>query len=136
MRLHPSEMFKVLGVKTRVRIIELLKSKGPLGVKKLSEELKMTPAAISQHLKLLKQAGLVTNERKGYWIPYSIDERAMAHCHAILSNVCACGCPGDSGFKYRGSTGRSLEALLKYKKQLEEELKNVRKRISEIKSKE
>jgi DNA-binding transcriptional ArsR family regulator len=129
-------MFKLLGVKTRIRIIELLKSKGPLGVKKLSEELKMTPAAISQHLKLLKQAGLVTNERKGYWIPYSIDERAMAHCHAVMSRVCACGCPGDSGFKPAGTRGGSLEDLLKYKKQLEEELKNVSKRISEIKAKE
>lgn len=136
MRSHPSEMFKVLGVKTRVRIIELLKSKGPLGVKKLSEELKMTPAAVSQHLKLLKQAGLVTNERKGYWIPYSIDEQAMAHCHTILSNVCACGCPGDLNLKHRGTGGHSLEALLKYKKQLEEELKSVGKRITEIKEKE
>jgi predicted transcriptional regulator len=37
MKLDPSEMFKVLGVDTRIRIIELLKSRGPLGAKNIAE---------------------------------------------------------------------------------------------------
>ena len=53
---HPCDMFKVLGVETRIRIIDLLKTKGPLGAKKIAEVLGITPAAVSQHLKILKQA--------------------------------------------------------------------------------
>ena len=37
MKLVPAEMFKVLSVETRVRIIDLLKSKGPLGAKNIAE---------------------------------------------------------------------------------------------------
>jgi len=85
MRLElPSEMFKVLAVETRVKIIELLKSKGPLGAKNIAGLVGITPAAVSQHLKILRQAGLVRSERKGYWIPYSIDEEAL-ECHPSLA---------------------------------------------------
>ena len=37
MKLEPSEIFKVLAVETRVKIIDLLKSKGPLGAKNISD---------------------------------------------------------------------------------------------------
>ena len=77
MNIEPSEMFKVLGVETRVKIIDLLKSQGPLGAKKIAEMVGVTTAAASQHLKILKQAGFVRSERNGYWIPYSIDEKAL-----------------------------------------------------------
>ena len=52
-----SEMFKALAVETRVRILELLKTQGPLGAKEIARLTGVTPAAASQHLKVLKQAG-------------------------------------------------------------------------------
>ena len=55
MQIEPSEMFKVLAVETRVKIIDLLKTEGPLGAKKISELLGITPAAVSQHLRILRQ---------------------------------------------------------------------------------
>ncbi len=136
MDLNPSEMFKVLGVETRVRIIELLKSKGSLGVKSIAKRFGITPAAVSQHLKVLRHAGLVRNERKGYWIPYSIDEKALESCRCMLNDVCTCGCKGKGRFIEHKSDNASLASLLEYKKELEEELQNVRERISEIKSKD
>ena len=132
MKLDPSEMFKVLGVETRVRIVELLKSKGPLGVKNISEVFGITPAAVSQHLKVLRQAGLVRNERKGYWIPYSIDEEALENCRSILNEVCTCGCKGAGRFKEQELSRASLKSLKKYEKELKKELQNIRERISEI----
>ncbi|NIA15253.1 MAG: metalloregulator ArsR/SmtB family transcription factor, partial [Nitrospiraceae bacterium] len=68
-----AEFFKVLSVESRIKIIALLKRKGPLGVNELSESLGITPSAVSQHLKVLRYAGLVRSERKGYWLPYEID---------------------------------------------------------------
>ena len=88
MRLGPSDVFKVLSVDTRLKIIELLKLRGPLGVTTIAEELKVTPSAISQHLRVLRQAGLVDRERKGYWVPYSIDEEALGSCCGMLIDVC------------------------------------------------
>ncbi len=134
MKLDPCETFKVLGVETRIRIIELLKSRGPLGVKNLSEVLGITPAAVSQHLKVLRQAGLVRNERKGYWIPYSIDEEALENCRCILNEVCTCGCKVTGKFKEQELNRANLESLMEYEKELESELLNVRERISEIRT--
>ncbi len=134
MKPAPSEMFKVLGVETRVRIIELLKSKGPLGVKNISEVFGITPAAVSQHLKVLRQAGLVRSERKGYWIPYSIDEEALENCRSILNEVCTCECKGTGRFKEQELSRASMKSLMKYEKELKNELQNVREKISEIKN--
>ena len=132
MKLVPSEMFKVLAVETRVRIIDLLKSRGPLGVKNIAELVGVTPAAVSQHLKILKQSGLVRSERKGYWIPYSIDEEALENCRQILNEVCTCGCRGTGKFKEKVLNKTSLESLRKYEKELQNEIRTVRERIKEI----
>lgn len=132
--LEPSEMFKVLGVETRIRIIDLLKSKGPLGAKNISELVGITPAAVSQHLKILKQAGLVRSERRGYWIPYSIDEEALENCRQLLNEVCTCGCIGTGKFKEKELNDSSMKSLKKYEKELQNELDTVRERIKEIES--
>ena len=135
MKLNPSDMFKVLGVETRIRIIELLKNKGPLGAKNIAEVLGVTTAAVSQHLKILKQAGLAKSERKGYWIPYSIDEEALENCKEVLGEVCTCGCPGTGKHKEKLQENSSLESLMRYETELQSELSLVRDRISEMKSK-
>lgn len=134
MRLEPSEMFKVLGVETRVRIIELLKSKGPLGVKDIAKVVGITPAAVSQHLKILRQVGFVRSERKGYWIPYSIDEEALENCRRVLNEVCTCGCRGTGKFREKELSSANLESLRKYEKELQNEFRIVQERIKEIES--
>ena len=133
MIIEPAEIFKVLSVETRVKIIELLKANGALGVKEISNRLGITLTAVSQHLKILKQAGLVRSERQGYWIPYSINEDAMEGCREILNEVCSCGCQGSGRFKEKELSKASLEALKKYEIELQKELSIVRGRVSEIK---
>lgn len=132
MIIEPAEIFKVLSVETRVKIIELLKANGALGVKDISDKLGITPPAVSQHLKILKQAGLVRSERQGYWIPYSINEEAMEGCREILNEVCSCGCQGTGRFKEKELSKASLGALKKYEIELQKELDKVRGRVSEI----
>jgi DNA-binding transcriptional ArsR family regulator len=136
MIVEPAEIFKVLSVETRVKIIDILKANGALGVKDISEKLGITPPAVSQHLKILKQAGLVRSERQGYWIPYSINEEAMEDCREILNEVCSCGCQGTGKFKEKELSKASLAALKKYEIELEKELNKVRERVSEIETEE
>ena len=132
MKSEPSEFFKVLAVDTRVKIIEMLKSQGPLGAKNIAEQLGITTAAVSQHLKILRQAGLVRNERQGYWIPYSIDEKALETCGQLLNEVCTCGCDGSGEFRKLELNGSNLETLRDYEKELQKELKIVRQRLKKV----
>ena len=135
MILDPTEMFKALAVETRIKIIDLLKSEGPLGAKKISELIGITPAAVSQHLKILKQAGFVRSERNGYWIPYSIDQETLNNCREVLTEICTCGCQGSGKYKEKELSDSSLESLKKYEQEIETELKTVRVRIKELESK-
>ncbi len=134
METNQAELFKVLGVDSRIRIIELLKQRGPLGVNEMSKSLGITPSAVSQHLKILKHAGLVRNERKGYWIPYQIDPVALEKCGELLAQVCTCGCKGTGIFSEAELNGAKdkVDLLRTYEEELEAELQRVRARIEEI----
>jgi len=132
MDLEVFEMFKVLAVETRVRILDLLKAQGPLGAKEIARQLVITAAAASQHLKILRQGGLVRSERKGYWIPYSIDSEALERYRRQLTEVCSCGCRGTGKWREQELKESDTEALRKYEKDLQEELKIVRQRLKEM----
>ena len=135
-----AEKFKVLGVESRIRIIELLKQKGALCVNEISDVLGITSSAVSQHLKVLKYAGLVKNERRGYWIHYEVDPVALEQCNQMLQEVCMCdctdvGCVPSPQSKPQMDVGEDEMALLKkYESELETELKEIRSRIEEAKN--
>jgi len=86
-----AELFKVLSVDKRIEIIELLKEKS-LSVNALAEALGVTQSAVSQHLRVLKATGLVSDERQGYWIYYSLNREALEICRQRLNRICTCGC--------------------------------------------
>ena len=79
-----AEIFKVLGVDSRIQIISLLKDRGWLCVNEISETLGISSSAVSQHLKILKFAGIVKNERKGYWIHYSVVPEALEQLSRVF----------------------------------------------------
>ncbi len=132
MKADVSQVFKALSVDTRIRMVLLLKARGPMGSKKIAAALGITPAAVSQHLRALRQAGLVRGERKGYWVPYSIDVRGMEDCCCMVEEVCKCSC--DAGRK--GARGEErLRDLATRERSLSADLKAVRKAIAELKKK-
>ncbi|MCX6645680.1 MAG: metalloregulator ArsR/SmtB family transcription factor [bacterium] len=132
-----AELFKVLGVESRLKIIELLKEKGPLCVNELAEALGISSSAVSQHLKVLKYAGLVNDERQGYFIPYNVEIKVLERCGEILSGVCECGCSGHRHIikaKIRKPV-ESVEDLKEYEKRLRKELDEVQGRIEKLRKK-
>jgi DNA-binding transcriptional ArsR family regulator len=133
-----AELFKVLGVESRIKIIDLLKQNGPLGVNELAEALGITPSAVSQHLKVLRYAGLVRSERKGYWLPYEIDQPALDRCRQLLTEVCTCGCKGTGRVRDAEleKADDKLALLQKYERELKKEIENVQARMREIKGEE
>ncbi len=88
-----ADLFKILSVDKRIEIIELLK-KEPMSVNVLAEALGVTQSAVSQHLRVLKSAGLVKDQRQGYWIYYSLNRDVLEKCRQRLNRICTCGCLG------------------------------------------
>ena len=86
-----AELFKILSVDKRIEIVELLK-KEAMSVNALAEILEITQSAVSQHLRVLKGAGLVKDERQGYWIYYSLNKDVLEKCRQRLNRICTCGC--------------------------------------------
>lgn len=71
-----ARLFKVLSVETRVRIIEMLKN-DCLCVGALARRLGVSPAAVSQHLRILHDAGIVEPEKRGYHVHYRVRVEAL-----------------------------------------------------------
>ena len=92
-----SEIFKALSVPSRIHILSLLKSHGPMPGKDIATAVGMSSPAVSQHLKILKSAGLVDAQRQGYWVPYAVNVDALHNCCGHLIKVCACPSCHDSG---------------------------------------
>lgn len=72
-----ARIFKVLSVDTRVRMVDLLKHR-TLCVNALARILDITPAAVSQHLRILRDADVVIAEKKGYYVHYSVNQSTLA----------------------------------------------------------
>jgi DNA-binding transcriptional ArsR family regulator len=67
-----NETFKALADPTRRKILELLKERD-LTAGEISECFNMTKPSISNHLKILKQADLVQDEKRGQFVIYSLN---------------------------------------------------------------
>jgi len=72
-----ARIFKVLSVGTRVQMIDLLKRRS-LCVNALARTLAITPAAVSQHLRVLRAAEVVTAEKRGYFVHYHVNKTKLA----------------------------------------------------------
>ncbi len=77
---------KALGDENRYRMIEYL-SKGDLCVGALARLLNTSKPAVSQHLKVLREAGLVRGEKRGYWTHYMVDKEMLRKAAGIIEQL-------------------------------------------------
>jgi len=64
-------ILKAISEENRLRILLMLKNR-PMCVCEINEVLKIALSTISNHLKLLKNAGLIEDEKDGRWIIYKL----------------------------------------------------------------
>jgi DNA-binding transcriptional ArsR family regulator len=76
-------LFDALGDPTRRAILDALR-RGPRPVGELATGLPVSRPAVSQHLKILKEAGLVTDRRNGTRRLYQLDTAGMTELRAYL----------------------------------------------------
>ena len=82
-----TRFFKALADETRLSLVALLTQQEPgraLCVGRLAQELDVTPSAVSQHLRILKDLGLVQAERRGYRIHYFLDSERLAAYQGLV----------------------------------------------------
>jgi DNA-binding transcriptional ArsR family regulator len=81
-----NQVLDALGAPTRRAVCERLAA-GPLPVGELAAGLPVSRPAVSQHLKVLKQAGLVTDRAVGNRRLYALDPKGVAVLHAWLDRI-------------------------------------------------
>ena len=93
-----ARILKVLSVGARVTIVQLLKGR-VLCVGALASQLDITQGAVSQHLRVMRDAGLVIDEKRGYFVHYRLNEQTLARWREQIDELLApgptikCRCP-------------------------------------------
>lgn len=80
---------KALADPVRLRLFSLVASHsgGEACVCDISSDIDVTQPTVSHHLKVLKEAGLLTSERRASWVYYSVVPQALATLSSVLSVV-------------------------------------------------
>ena len=80
-KLHTStEMLRALAHPLRLQILEFIDKNKAINVNKIYNTLKLEQSITSQHLRILRAAGIVITERDGKYIHYAIDYSKVDLC--------------------------------------------------------
>jgi ArsR family transcriptional regulator len=77
-------MFKALGDPVRLRLMSMIASTAEACVCDLGDAFDVSGPTISHHLKVLREAGLVSGERRGTWVYYRVRPEALRQLGALL----------------------------------------------------
>ncbi len=79
-----AELFRTLANPLRIRILEALRAEGSLTVGEIQRRVGAEPSNVSQHLSIMRSRGIVSAERDGTSIRYSIAEPEI---YALLDSA-------------------------------------------------
>lgn len=94
-----ADIFKALSDPTRLRLLKLLSGQSIvfcggecdgrtfLCVGALAAKLKVTQSAVSQHLRILRQAGLVRGERRGAYMHYTLNSEGINKYRGLVAKT-------------------------------------------------
>jgi DNA-binding transcriptional ArsR family regulator len=89
-------LFGALSSTARIDIVRTL-ADGPRCVNAIAEELDLPQSVISQNLRILRLAGIVSNEKHGKHIHYCINPNAIDALRNFLKSLCMGNCHGQNG---------------------------------------
>jgi ArsR family transcriptional regulator, arsenate/arsenite/antimonite-responsive transcriptional repressor len=81
-----SRLFKAMGDPVRLRLLSLIASHagGEVCVCDLTDAFDLTGPTISHHLRVLREAGLISGERRATWVYYRVEPDALLRLSAVL----------------------------------------------------
>lgn len=77
------KVFKAIGDETRLKILILLSSKN-VCAKGIAKHLEISEAAVSQHIKTLKEANLVIAYKEGYYVMYELNKDILENAKKFM----------------------------------------------------
>jgi ArsR family transcriptional regulator, arsenate/arsenite/antimonite-responsive transcriptional repressor len=82
----PASLFKAVADPVRLRLLSLIACHegGESCVCDLLEAFDLTAPAVSYHLRILREAGLISSERRGTWVYYRVNPEVMTRMSAVL----------------------------------------------------
>ena len=78
-------IFKAIADQNRLKLLDLLLTHD-LCVGALASRLGISKPAVSQHLQILRKAGLVRGEKRGYWTHYSIEREGLLQLAGVIKS--------------------------------------------------
>ena len=79
-------LFKAISDEKRLKIVKML-SLGSLCACRILEHFNFSQPALSQHMKILLKCGLVTGEREGNWMHYSVNRDKIDELIGVLDHL-------------------------------------------------
>jgi ArsR family transcriptional regulator len=83
----PNELFSLLSDETRLRCLVLLQKEGKLCVCEISQIIGSIQPKMSRHLALMRNSGLVSYERRGQWVYYSLNPSLPVWAKKIIEST-------------------------------------------------
>jgi len=88
--IKPETFFQAMADETRIRIIRLMVMSGEeVCLCEITDSLNESQTKLSRHLKVLRQAGLLSAQKEGRWVYHRliIGESHLDHLHAIIKSL-------------------------------------------------
>jgi ArsR family transcriptional regulator len=82
-----AELAKALGHPARVKILRILVRRNTCICGEIVEELPLAQSTVSQHLRVLKEAGLIRGEVAGPSVCYCIEPRVLRRLKALIGGI-------------------------------------------------
>ncbi|MCH2084732.1 MAG: metalloregulator ArsR/SmtB family transcription factor [Saprospiraceae bacterium] len=82
-------VLRAVNHKLRQRIIDLLEENDSMTVTDIYIKLRLEQSVASQHLAILRRAGVVITEREGKFINYSLDKNRLAQISKLVEELAA-----------------------------------------------
>ena len=84
-----AEVFAALGDPVRLRLVERLGAEGPQSISRLTEGTAISRQAVARHLQVLREAGLLHDERRGREHVFALEPRRIAAARRHLDHISA-----------------------------------------------
>jgi DNA-binding transcriptional ArsR family regulator len=82
-------VFAALGDETRLRLVSRLCANGPMSIARLADGFAISRQAITKHLRLMEDAGLLRSTQEGRESMWQVEERRLADARRFLQTISA-----------------------------------------------
>lgn len=107
---NAAQLFHALSDETRLAVLDMLRS-GERCVCDLQDALDAAQSRLSFHLRVLKEAGLVTDRKEGRWSYYSLNPEQVSAAEAFLGELQVARASGEAKLVQLGrSRGAAVQA--------------------------